>query len=109
MMCHNMSRTMHHKLMLSCTLLFACLSPQVSASQMTPQQTQFALEICQLTASNNSLELQQLMKSARYNPKLLARHVYCDGQPLLEFAKQQQASKIVRLLQPAAARVAAPY
>lgn len=100
---------MFHKLILSCTLVLAWLAPQLNASQMTPQQTQFALEICQLTASNNSRELQQLMKSVRYSPKLLARHVYCDGKPLLEFAKQQQASKIVRLLQPAAARVAAPY
>ncbi len=100
---------MFHKLILSCSLVLAWLAPQVSASQMTPQQTQFALEICQLTASNNSLELRQLMKSARYNPKLLAKHVFCDGQPLLEFAKQQQAGKIVRLLQPVTERVAAPY
>lgn len=100
---------MFHKLILSCTLLLAWLVPQVSASQMTPQQTKFALEICQLTASNNSLELRQLMKSARYNPQLLARHVFCDGQPLLEFAKQQQASKIVRLLQPSTDSAAVPY
>ncbi len=100
---------MFHKLILSCTLVLAWFAPQASASHMTPQQTQFALEICQLTASNNSLELKQRMKLARYSPKLLAKHVYCDGQPLLEFAKQQQAGKIVRLLQPAAERVAAPY
>lgn len=100
---------MFDKLLLSCTLVLAWLAPQASASQMTPQQTQFALEICQLTASNNSLELRQLMQSVRYSPKLLTRHVYCDGKPLLEFAKQQQASKIVRLLQPAAERAATPY
>lgn len=57
------------------------------------------VKICQSTADDNRRLLLTTMKSHRLSQRDVVQKVVCNGQPLMDFARDQQAYKVVKMLE----------
>ena len=63
------------------------------------------IKLCQSTADDNKRLLLTTMKNHRVSQRDLINKMVCNGQPLMEFARNQQAYKVVKMLEPTERRL----
>lgn len=59
-----------------------------------------ARQICLNTQADDKLALLKTIKEHRIQRKTVVEKVVCNGQPLMDFARAEQAVKVVKLLEP---------
>lgn len=59
-----------------------------------------ARQICLNTQADDRLALIKTMKEHRIQRKAVVEKVVCNGQPLMDFARAEQAVKVVKMLEP---------
>lgn len=64
-----------------------------------------ALQICLNTKADDKLALLKTIKEHRISRRAVVENVVCNGQPLMDFARAEQAVKVVKLLEPTERRL----
>lgn len=64
-----------------------------------------AQQICLNTKTDDKLALLKTIKEHRISRKAAVEKVVCNGQPLMDFARAEQAVKVVKLLEPTERRL----
>lgn len=86
-------------------LLSVMVNLPAQASVSTSDINSTVAKICQNTADDDRLGLLHTLKEHHISRKAAVTKVVCNGQPLLDFARAEQANKVVKLLEPTERRL----
>lgn len=96
---------MRTSLLIASALFALGLNAPAQATVPDGHITPTLIKLCQSTADDNKRLLLTTMKNHRVSHRDLINKLVCNGQPLMEFARHQQADKVVKMLEPTERRL----
>lgn len=82
------------KVALVVTVSSVALSGQVQAAKLDPLVEKDLVKVCQAISDNDKIAFRKAVKQGRFNYKMLADGLVCNGQDMLTFVASQEAEDV---------------